>query len=539
MKQISFVLCCVFILAVFPAMAEEKQGQVESSGAEQVLVFDVTEYRVEGNTVLPVIKIEKVLYPHLGTAKKIEDVEKARADLEKAYRDAGYPTVLVDIPEQDVNNRMVRLRVTEGKVEKVRVVGSRYYSQGHILEKFPALTQGGVLYLPDVQKGLGQVNRNADRRVTPILRPGKTPGTVEVDFKVEDKLPLHASLELNNRYSGNTSPLRLTGMVRYDNLWQREHSLSLQYQTAPENTSEVSVLSASYLLPVPDSDKLIAMYAVRSRSNVAAVGNISVLGQGDIYGVRAILPLPQRDRYFHSLSLGFDYKDFKENVTLLGADSIRTPISYLPFSVQYNATIQGDRGVTQADVGLNFALRGLADKRIDCFGQDVSQFECKRHNAKANYLYLKAGLQRAQKLPLGMTLVARIDGQLADQPLISNEQFGAGGVDSVRGYLMFERLADNGMRGSLELRSRSFAKALSARVDDFYVLGFLEGAKLRVSQPLPGQLSRFDLSSAGVGARFRGWRHLNMAVDAAVPFTSTAYTTAGDVRFHFRLAYEF
>ncbi len=538
MKRIFCAVLCVGFFVGFPVMAQE-QAQVSAPAQEQPVVFDVMEYRVEGNTVLPAIMIEKVLYPHLGTAKKIEDVEKARVDLEKAYRDAGYPTVLVDIPEQDVNNRMVRLRVTESKVEKVRVVGSRYYSQGRILEKFPALTQGGVLYLPDVQKGLGQINRNADRRVTPILRPGKTPGTVEVDFKVEDKLPLHASLELNDRYSGNTSPLRMIGMVRYDNLWQREHSLSVQYQTAPEKTGEVSVFSASYLLPVPDSDRMIAMYAVRSRSDVAAVGNISVLGQGDIFGARAILPLPQRDRFFHSLSLGFDYKDFKENVTLRGADSIRTPISYLPFTVQYNSTVQGDSGVTQADVGLNFSIRGLADNKIDCFGQQVNEFECKRYNAKPSYMYLKAGLQRVQQLPLGLRLIARIDGQLTGQPLISNEQFGVGGVESVRGYLEFERLADNGVRGSVELRSPSIAAKFSKKFDDLYFLGFAEGAKLRVSEPLPGQVSRFSLSSAGVGVRFKGWRYWNASLNVAVPFENAAFTKAGDVRVHFRMAYEF
>lgn len=538
MKKIFFVLCCVTLLAVFPVMAEEKQGTPENT-TEQTPAFDVAEYRVEGNTVLPAIDIERVLYPHLGKAKKFEDMEKARAGLEKAYRDAGYSTALVDIPEQDVGGGIVRLRVTEGKVGQVRVVGSRYYSQERILEKFPALAPGGVLYLPDVQKGLAAVNRGADRRVTPILRPGRTPGTVDLDFRVEDTLPLHASLELNDRYSAHTSRLRLLGMVRYDNLWQKEHSLSLQYQTAPENTGEVSVFSTSYMLPLADSGNLLALYAVRSRSDVAAVGNIAVLGQGDIYGMRAIVPLPQRDRYFHSLSLGFDYKNFRESVVLLGADTIRTPISYLPFTVQYNATLQGDKGVSQADAGLNFSLRGIADERIDCFGQRVNEFDCKRFNARPNYIYLRAGLQRLQRLPRGWSVVGRLDGQLTNQPLISNEQFGTGGVESVRGYLEFERLADNGVRASLELRSASIARSVSERVDDLYFLAFAEGAKLRVTEPLPGQISRFGMSSAGVGARFKAWRYLNAALMAAVPFENGAVTKAGDVRVHFRLAYEF
>ena len=502
---------------------------------EPAAVFDVIEYRVEGNSVLPVITIERVLYPHLGQGKKIEDVEKARADLERSYRDAGYPTVLVDIPEQDVSAHLVRLRVTEGRVDKVRVTGARFYSQERILEKFPALTQGGILYLPDVQKGLVEVNRTAGRRVTPVLRPGKTPGTVEIDLRVADALPLHASLELNDRYSANTSHLRLSGMVRYDNLWQKEHGLTLQYQTAPEKTDEVSVFSVSYLLPVANSANMLALYAVRSRSEVAAVGDIQVLGDGDIYGVRAILPLPEQRRYFHSLSLGVDYKDFKETVVLRGADTtINTPISYLPFSVQYNATLQGDRGITQADVGVNFSVRGVADETVDCFGQQVNEFECKRFRARASYVYLKGSLQRVQRIPWGMSVMGRVGGQLTDQPLISNEQMGAGGVDSVRGYLEFERAGDYGLYGSLELR-RAFTVQ---NFEDVNIFGFVEGAKLRVMEALPGQTARFDLSSAGVGARLK-WRDVNATLNVAVPFELTSYTPANEVRTHFKLAYEF
>lgn len=556
MKQIFCVVLCVALFANFvvmgvvmaqvPITAQEQgtqkqvapqqgEGVAAEAAPEPSTVFDVMEYRVEGNSVLPTIAIESVLYPHLGQGKKIEDIEKARADLERSYRDAGYSTVLVDIPEQDVSANRVRLRVTEGRVGKVRVTGARYYSQGRILEKFPSLTQGGVLYLPDVQKGLAEVNRAAGRRVTPILRPGKTPGTVEIDFRVDDTLPLHAALELNNRYSANTSELRLSGMVRYDNLWQKEHSISLQYQTSPEKTSEVSVLSASYLLPVANSANMLALYAVRSRSDVAAVGNIQVLGNGDIYGARAILPLPQQGRYFHSLSLGVDYKDFKESVVLRGADTvINTPISYLPFSVQYNATLQGDRGVTQADVGVNFSVRGLADETVDCFGQKVNEFECKRFKARASYVYLKGSLQRVQRLPWGLSVVGRVGGQLTGQPLINNEQMGAGGVDSVRGYLEFERIGDYGFYGSLELRRPLLVQGFK----DVNFFGFVEGAKLRVMEALPGQAARFDLSSAGVGARLK-WRDVNATLNVAVPFEATFYTPANEVRTHFKLAYEF
>src|SRR6185369_3880098 len=117
------------------------------------------EYRVLGNTLMPGTSIERAVYPHLGPGKTFADVEAARQSLETIYRDAGYGTVFVDVPEQQVEGGIVRLRVTEGKLDRVRVTGARYYSNGRIREALPALTPGQVPKLPNAQAQLASLNR--------------------------------------------------------------------------------------------------------------------------------------------------------------------------------------------------------------------------------------------------------------------------------------------------------------------------------------------------------------------------------------------
>src|SRR5262249_55372083 len=161
---------------------------------------------------------------------------------EQAYRDAGYATVVVDIPVQKVDDGVVRLAVTEARVERLRIVGSRYYAQGSIRERVPAISsETSAPFFPDVQRDLAGLNRSADRRVTPVLRPGTLPGTTEIELKVEDKLPLHGSLELSNRFSAGTEPLRLGAGLRYDNFLDRDHSIGFQFQTSPQDTDQVRV----------------------------------------------------------------------------------------------------------------------------------------------------------------------------------------------------------------------------------------------------------------------------------------------------------
>lgn len=510
--------------------AEPAKPEAAVQPAAEQNRFDVFEFQVVGNSVLSQIAIEEAVYPFLGEKKAFKDVERARQALEKAYHDAGYLTVLVDIPEQDIKEAKVRLNVVEAQVERLKVSGSRYYSLGRIKSKTPELAEGNVPNFPELQKQLAEVNRSADRRVTPVLRPGRSPGKVEAELKVEDQFPLHASLELNNRYSANTTHTRLSGSIRYDNLWQREHSVSLQFQTAPENPSESKVFSANYVLPLFKGD-VLAGYFVHSGSDSGVLGDVSVVGNGNIYGLRYIHPVRGSEGLFHSLTAGVDYKSFGETVYQLGADSnLNTPITYLPFTVSYDATLQDEQRQFQFGATFNFSLRGL--------GNNEREFADKRFNAKASYAYLRLDVKDTEKLPAGWSLFGHASGQLAAAPLISNEQFGAGGADSVRGYLETEVLGDRGAVGSLELRTPALWKSASGIPGQAYALGFVEGAFLDVVDPLSTQKSRATLASAGFGLRWRG-KGFSLNLDLALPFKTTVNTQARDMRTHARLSYEF
>ena len=507
-----------------------RQAPPDAPASEQKApYFDVWEYRVQGNTLLERQDIERAVYPFMGKDKSIQDIEKARQALQQRYRDAGYATVLVNIPQQKVQNGVVRLKIVEGTVGRLLVSGSRYFSLQRIRDEVPSLAEGKVPHLPTAQEQLAALNSVLpDRSVTPVLRPGKTPGTVEVDLKVKDELPLHGSLELNDRYSTDTSRLRLSAMLRYDNLWQKEHSFSLQYQTAPEKPGEVKVWSGTYLARSDTSRNILAVYGVHSTSDTATVGTLAVIGKGDIVGARWIKPFGGSRKYSHNLTLGLDYKDFKESIVLQGADSLNTPISYMPWVVQYSGTRRSDSGITQFGVGANFGIRGLMN--------DTTEFDNKRYNARPNYIFLRANLERDQNLYWGMLLRAEVDGQLSDSPLISNEQFSAGGADSVRGYHESERLGDDAVHGTLELHSPLLRRQW---LQDAYALLFFDGAALRVKDPLPAQESHFQLYSAGIGLRFQAWDHLNAAVDLARPLKSQNSIQKNDDRIHFSVEHTF
>lgn len=522
------VACLIAVLGIGANALEQPAAETPS--------FDIWEIQVEGNTLVDSRQIERAVYPHLGPDKTIDDVEQAREALESIFRTQGFGTVLVNIPEQDVNEGIVRLSVIEGRIERLHVTGSRYFSLGRIKAKVPSLSAGQSPELPRVQEELSALNKaTPDRVVTPVLRPGRTPGMVDVELKVDDKLPVHGSVELNDQYTRDTSRTRLSASLRYDNLWQKEHSLGLSYQVSPQDPNEVQVFSGTYLLRPENSDLLFVLYGLRSNSDVltgTSAAGVGVLGKGWVGGVRVVKPLPNVAEFNHNVTLGLDYKDFEDTVNPVGGAGFTTPLSYTKLVAGYSGFRLTDSATWRYNLEMNFGVRGL--------GNTEKEFESKRFQGKPNFLFLRHDISVEQALPLGSQLYAQLAGQIASGALVSNEQFSLGGDCSVRGYLDTQVLVDDAIRSRIEFRSPSFAAVLPLEIIDVArVVMFGDIAYGRIQEPLPGQGSTTMLSSVGLGFRFEASPGLNSKIDWAYPLSNNGEIRSGESRLHFSFAQQF
>ena len=520
--------CLLLVLVISYGMI----ASLCSAGEGETIGFEIAVYEVTGNTLFPPEKLREIVAPFTGRGKTAADVERARDALEKFYHEAGYPAVMVNIPEQTLQEGVVRLQVIESRVARVKVTGNRYFTMEKVMKDLPSFTPGSILYLPQVQKEIGRLNRSQDIKVDPVMTPGKELGTIDVELKVEDRLPLHGYLELNNRASWDTTPLRINGLVRYDNLWQREHSLSFQFQTAPLNTKEVLLLGGIYVLPAPwQEDDQLALYGIWSDSNTAFGEGFTVIGKGQIIGTRYVMALPGYQLYSHNMTLGLDYKQFDEaeGFTTNSGQATHTPITYMPLSFSYSASLPDEwGGMTQFNGGLNMSLRGVVSQE--------NQFELKRYKGLADYVYETAGIQRTQKLPLGMNLFVKVDGQASNQPLVDNEQYTAGGMESVRGYKESEAAGDEALHGIVEL---SFPNPLEqSRIGKQLQMTpyvFYDEAELTILIPLPGTASTTKLAGTGVGMRGTMAKNLEYELDWARALVATSRTKSNAEMVYFKL----
>ena len=226
------------------------------------------------------------------------------------------------------------------------------------------------------------------------------------------------------------------------------------------------------------------------------------MGNGHMFGLRYVLPLPGFTNYSHNLIVGVDYKDFQNislrnsaNTPSANSNGENPPVTYFPLSFVYTSFLTDPHGVTQFSAGLNMAFRGLISNE-EAFAEN-------RYDARGNYLYATGSVQRTQDLFAGTKLFVKADGQVSDAPLINNEQYAAGGLENVRGYRETEALGDSAVHCTVELLAPEMAASHGICDGKLQCTPYIfyDQAHLFIMDPLPGQEPDFDLEGTGVGVK--------------------------------------
>jgi hemolysin activation/secretion protein len=525
--------------------------------------FQITSYVVEGNAILEQAKIDSVLQPYKGSDRQFADIESARSELEKAYQAAGYPTVVVMLPEQTIEAGVVKLQVLEGRLVHITVTGNQHYDRLNIRGKLPSLQPGALIYEPTFVKELAAVNGNPDLKVAPVLKPGTEPGTVDLELKVKDRLPVHGKLEADNRGPITTPQDRLIAEVQHTNLFGGDEILTVNTVQTPTDWGAVQNYGASFVYPVRWPDHLLAVYGSHSLSNSVLAGSaitvgggsdVKIAGNATVAGFRYIFPVFPGGANTHQLSVGVDYKQLEStNATFPGGGTavVLNALKYTPASVAYTGFYPDRLGLTKLALSARGYIAGIIPGGAEEeFARTPTNPSGQRRGSTGTFAVLQGGLDRAQPLPADFTLALHVDGQWGSQPLIPAEEYFAGGFDTVRGYLQYQAIGDNAVRGRAELttpelfaipidrlwqRRRSADYTIRVKVAAFY-----DAAQLWVQDAAPGQTSLFWLEGVGGGIRVKFPKDVGqLIIDQGIALSDTTLTKRGDTFVHFSVGLAF
>jgi hemolysin activation/secretion protein len=481
-------------------LAQPAGPQAQAGGGP---LFDILEFVVLGDTLLGTAAIERAVYPFLGPGRSVADAEGARKALEKAYQDAGYLSVAVVLPEQTVGaaNGEVVLQVAQARVDQLRVTGARFTLPSEIKAALPSLAPGQTPNFNDVQIELSALGRKATSlEITPLLSAGDRAGTLNVELKVQDSLPIGSALELNNKQALDTQAGRLEASVSFDNLWQRRHVLGLSWIVSTVRRSESDIQLLSYQLPLGGDGDRLSLQLTRSDSDIRATVGGNSVSRGQTWRLRWRDQLPTTESVNHGLTWGLTLRDLQDASVAADGGVTRPPaLRYSTLQLAYDLALDdGSGGRSSAlQAEFNAGLPGLNRRTVDCYGTPREQFACKRAEARPGFQLLTLGLSHRERLGR-WSASARLQAQWADTPLVSSEQAVYGGQDSARGYYEGEQAGDLGGAVRLELTAPTWAATEGLQLTGWV---FHDQAWLRRLYSSAEERAAAQLASAGIGLR--------------------------------------
>ena len=232
-----------------------------------------------------------------------------------------------------------------------------------------------------------------------------------------------------------------------------------------------------------------------------ALGTLGVLGKGSIYGAHWVQPLENTAASSQSFNAGADYKrrahpglpEHGRQRELRARSRLRSTMSTGRRSIP--ATWWRGSQTYSLTAGINFGVRGLVNS--------PDEFANARYNANPDYFYVRLGFNGTRGIALsGFALLERMSGQWADSPLVNNEQFSLGGVDTVRGYLEAETLGDSGSPAASSCTAPPLGPHVGPCCSPLYGFVFVDGGHRDAGRSVARAAVRTSRCGAtGVGLR--------------------------------------
>ena len=531
----------VGVLFVLLAGLAARSFAQQPAAAEPALRFDIQRYQIQGNTLLKPADIARIVAPYTGTQKDFSDVQRALEALEIAYRDLGYGTVQVILPEQNIASGVVEFNIVEPRIGRIEIEGAARNDPANIRRSVPGLREGEIPNSKRIARDLLLANENPARQITVLMRSGEAEDKVDATIKVAEDKAWKASVALDNTGNTATGDLRVNTGYQHANMFNRDHVLTLQYITSPNHLSDVKVYGFGYRIPLYSLGSSVEIVGGYSNVNSGSLGGglFTVSGSGTIGGLRFNHYLSKIGEYEQKLVYGLDYKAFQNQVVTAAGTNAVPDVTVHPVSATYYGTLRSEGSDAGFYVNITQNVFPNGNDGTDDVFKGTTTGVPVRADAKASYRIYRFGANYSRALANDWQARFQMTGQYTDDALIPGEQFGIGGAENLRGFLEREVANDSGYRANAELFSPNIGAKLGWTGTQARMLGFFDWGKVTRNSVQPGEPAGQSIASVGVGLRVNAGTRFSMRTDYARVIDAGGSENKGHTRLHFSLSLVF
>ena len=425
----------------------------DSESPETNIEFTVKEYNLKGNTVLKPEEIEAILQNYRDRPITFADLLELETKLTRLYTENGYINSAVIIPAQNVSQGTVTINAVEGTVGQIDVSVNGRLKEGYVRSRLKRGTNT-PLNINELQEALQLLQLNPlVESLNAELSVGLSRDRWMLDVNVNQARAFDPVAFANNYRTPSVGSFQRGLELNHNNVLGYGDRFSLIYK----NTDGSNDFDTSYRIPVNAMDGTVGLRYryVDSEIIEGEFENADIESETSEVELTLRQPLliKANSESTQEFALGLEFSR-QSNSTTIGGD---------PFDLTGNSNSRDpdDIGETRISAVRFFqdwtkrtrqdviAARSQVSAGLDIFDATVNESQ-----GDLNFVSWRGQVQWLRQLTSSsnINLLLRSDIQLSSSDLVPLEQFGLGGVESVRGYRQDALLSDSGIFASAEVR---------------------------------------------------------------------------------------
>lgn len=350
------------------------------------------------------------------------------------YRKQGYPFARAVLPPQTLEQGSLKIMVIEGRYGTVTAVGDATLTNT-VQQFLTPLAPGALIASDQLERTLLIAGDLPGVALTPVMRPGETQGTGNLDVQVEGQERINGGVGVDNHGSRFSGQYRGRADVQATGLLTVGDELGLAALYSSEDTW---LGQFSYSLPLGASG-LRGMVGYDHTDYTLGKGFEGYTGSAEVLSAGLSYPLIRSQRSNLSFSASYQHKDLDDDVDFF--DYTKATESHgLPLTLQF------DHRDTLFGGGISYGAATVTPGELET-DQTASRGD--------DYGFTKLNLDvaRLQMLTTDLTLFGRFSGQWSDRHYLDgSESFFLGGANGVRAFPVGEGSDSRGWLAQMELR---------------------------------------------------------------------------------------
>lgn len=431
------------------------------------------------------------------------------------YRNNGYILSRAILPPQRVKNGIVRIQVIEGYIGNVEVTGNMH-NAGLLVKRYGnKIKQDRPLSLIRMEKFLILGNEIPGTQVKAVLSPSKNQlGAADLTIITNNK-PITGYLSYDNYGTRYLGPKQFTGNIGVNSFIISGDTTQFTL-TKTQNGGKLIFWDINYNWPINDEGVRWTVGGTQVQTHpLFVLSPLEIKGLNENYYTTGYFPLIRSQSQSFTLRTGFNYLD--THVTILNVPLYTDHIRSLDLGgAYYFADRWYGANSINGDIKQGLPILGYTSDT------NPNTATTSRPGGRAIYTKMILMINRLQPLTEPVSVNGSLQGQWANNSLLSAEQFSIGGSQIGRGYDVAEIIGDKGVASSVELRfdiniDKPFIPNLQFYT--FYDAGMIWNFKL-----IGGVPKKQSITSTGFGMRFFSTKYLSGNLMWTKPLTKPVAT---------------